>query len=286
LPVIEEINHYQLLKVTNQASQDEIRRSFKKMVLKYHPDVNPDKENREYFKKVVKAYSILKNRETRLHYDQRVLRKNSSGFPFQFDLRPVFNRHKAFAHKIQLFFKGLAEWDESMWKMEKTVPRELMEMPVSELEERLRFSGNVFVRLHAVLALGYKKERKSSALLEEKLETEEARVQKAIIWALSKLKMRKVLSIYSRVFSGLEQDIQMMIINVADQTSGLNNRMLGRFFNHLLMDASEDQCEKILEIFLRRKLLPGVDQLKKLKQHSSLTVKILTEQVANNVRLA
>src|SRR5947209_11193992 len=62
---------YKVLGVSKGASQEEIRRSYRKLARKYHPDANPDDpdvENR--FKEIQHAYEILSNPEKRREYDE------------------------------------------------------------------------------------------------------------------------------------------------------------------------------------------------------------------------
>ena len=63
-------DYYKLLGVTKNASPDEIKKAFRKLAMKYHPDKNnDDKAMEEQFKKVNEAYAVLSDKEKRKQYD-------------------------------------------------------------------------------------------------------------------------------------------------------------------------------------------------------------------------
>ena len=62
---------YEILGVQKNASDDEIKKSYRKLAMKHHPDRNKDdKESERKFKEVSAAYEILKDSEKRSAYDQ------------------------------------------------------------------------------------------------------------------------------------------------------------------------------------------------------------------------
>ncbi len=67
----EEKDYYKILGVDKSASADEIKRAYKKVAIKYHPDRNPgNKEAEDKFKKAAEAYDVLRDPDKRARYDQ------------------------------------------------------------------------------------------------------------------------------------------------------------------------------------------------------------------------
>jgi molecular chaperone DnaJ len=71
MPATSNQDYYKVLGVSRDAKEDEIRKTYRKLARKYHPDLNPgDKASEEKFKKVQEAYDILSDAKKRQVYDQ------------------------------------------------------------------------------------------------------------------------------------------------------------------------------------------------------------------------
>jgi curved DNA-binding protein len=80
-------DYYKLLGIDKKASLDDIKKAYRKLALKYHPDKNPgDSKAEEKFKKISEAYAVLSDPEKRQHYDNF----GSDAFGRQFSEEDIF----------------------------------------------------------------------------------------------------------------------------------------------------------------------------------------------------
>ena len=91
-------DYYDILGVSKTSSSDEIKKAYRKVAIKYHPDKNPDdKAAEEKFKEAAEAYSVLSDSDKRNQYDQlghqRYQQFGSQGQGFQggINVEDIFN---------------------------------------------------------------------------------------------------------------------------------------------------------------------------------------------------
>ena len=95
-------NPYDVLSVSKSASEDEIKRAFRKLAKKYHPDQNKDNPNaKERFSEVSQAYEILSDKNRRAQFDNGEI--DADGNPrFQILVVLVVNILEAVMHQVVL----------------------------------------------------------------------------------------------------------------------------------------------------------------------------------------
>ena len=82
-----ESDYYKILGVEKSASDSEIKKAYRKLAMKYHPDhTKGDKNAEEKFKKISEAYAVLSDKEKRQHYDTY----GSSDFHQRFTQEDIF----------------------------------------------------------------------------------------------------------------------------------------------------------------------------------------------------
>jgi len=104
-------DYYQILGLNKSAGQEEIKKAYRKLAVKYHPDKNPDDASaEEKFKDIAEAYEVLKDPEKRKKYDELGANwKNyqQQGEPegFEGDLNEMFGK-SGFSSFFDMFFGG------------------------------------------------------------------------------------------------------------------------------------------------------------------------------------
>ena len=106
-------DYYKVLGVSRDAKQDEIKRAYRKLARKYHPDVNQETGAEDQFKELGEAYAVLKDPEKRAAYDQ--LGKNWQGGQ-DFEPPPDWGAAKGgFSQSAGANFGGFSDFFESLF---------------------------------------------------------------------------------------------------------------------------------------------------------------------------
>jgi curved DNA-binding protein len=85
-------DHYKTLGINSSATHDEIRRAYRILARRYHPDVNPGKSSEDKFKTISAAYEVLSDPKKRIEYDAEYERVQIASFAEKFSAQ--FKRSK------------------------------------------------------------------------------------------------------------------------------------------------------------------------------------------------
>jgi len=109
-----EDDYYEILGVSRNASEDDIKKAYKKLAIKFHPDKNPNnqQEAETQFKKIAGAYAILSDPVKRKNYDLGIPTNIGEAFGGNFDPFSIFNsffKNQNMDSFINNFFAGQNE---------------------------------------------------------------------------------------------------------------------------------------------------------------------------------
>ena len=115
-------DYYTALELNKNASLDEIRKSFRTLALKYHPDKNKDEGSKEKFMKIVEAYEVLSDANGKKNYDESItIRKSTPKYDFSWTPSADFDKVYSYS-RIKSTYGGGGIWDigekasKAMWK--------------------------------------------------------------------------------------------------------------------------------------------------------------------------
>lgn len=105
------IDLYKILGVSRHASQDDIKKAYRKLAMKYHPDTGSETASAEMFRKVNKAYQILSEPRRRRWYDRRFEYSSSQR------VSRDYHRRRAMAYaRYRYYAQKQARQQKSLWK--------------------------------------------------------------------------------------------------------------------------------------------------------------------------
>lgn len=171
-------NYYKILGISRNATINDIKSSYRKLVMKYHPDVSRTKDTEEMFKLINEAYTVLSNPVLRENYDKKSEETH------------LFN-HSPVVKVVDSIRKGIKVVVNTIHKMleEISYDKTLDKLSNEEILQRLFFSENEYVRVAALKIIRQRKKRSLIPyLLEIKNKPDLAiNIKKQVIQTLSEL---------------------------------------------------------------------------------------------------
>lgn len=138
-------NHYQTLGINSSATLQEIRRAYRILARRYHPDLNPGKSSEEKFKAVATAYSVLSDPALKEQYDIQLesapsgSARSAFGGPYENAQRAYQRARRRFdEEKLKSFGKGRPESEQQARPSPESAPTRA---PSGGLAEQLKIAG-------------------------------------------------------------------------------------------------------------------------------------------------
>ena len=143
---------YEVLGVGATAERNDIRAAYRQLVKRFHPDVRGSRRHPAgVFEEINAAYAVLMDPQKRKEYDEGLASRVVKKRPFLFrEWKPIL----ATFQWLKLLFSG-----KKVARAAGKADPKLLSMPVEELVKRVLYSGNSFVKLHAVRALFAQKKK-------------------------------------------------------------------------------------------------------------------------------
>lgn len=188
------LNYYSILMISENASQKEIKRAYRRCVRLYHPDVSGS-ETAEKFRVVVKAYKVLGDPTERCRYDQvrKMKPKVDAASLIRRDAKAEKTREESWLDLDKHRRDRTSHRREASPRTPSYMVSdpELMSMPVSELLDRVKNSTNRHVRQKAIELLEKRRVTEAVGVLIESVNDPIREVRLASLRALGELRSRR-----------------------------------------------------------------------------------------------
>ncbi len=260
------INYYNVLGISNESNFESIRKSYKELVLKFHPDINHSENANSQFKLVLKAYNTLKNSETKSIYDQE-LKKNSSFFKrinFKYSYKKIKEKKDEIFNKIKLVFKNKFNNDKISnrdYLKDSYVEEHILDMEIDELGERLLYSDNPYVKMHSAMTLGLKGDLRGLFYLEKAIDNEIFDIKKSVVLALGNIRSKKSLHILKKLFFNNDTILRVYIFKSIESLTLGKGYLFDKILNHSLKSPIPELRFYALEIAVKHKKSQNFDSL-------------------------
>jgi len=161
-------DYYKILGVSRSATIKEIKDAYRKLVIKYHPDISRKKETGEMLKEVNEAYTVLSNPKLREEYDKNYkveINNHENGKNVEeFSIRKIIDSIK---NTVKVAIRELQRMID-----EARLDRNIAKLSNEELLQRVAFSENEFVKIAALNIIKMRKRRSTIPYLLQILQSD------------------------------------------------------------------------------------------------------------------
>ncbi|HQM88828.1 MAG TPA: DnaJ domain-containing protein [Exilispira sp.] len=200
-------DYYSILNVTPDSSTEEIKKAYRKLVFKFHPDRNKDPSAIEMFKTISKAFSVLSNSKTRLEYDIAI--------EDQYKIQLFKNNFSDIFIKLDNSVKEkLGDTNKKLIK-EYKIDESTLNLSFAELMQRLFHSSNIYTQQSAAQALIKKDHRIAYSILIRFIKNE--KIEENVMFILKLLAKSYGNMVFADLFSFLlnsSKNVKLTVLNL------------------------------------------------------------------------
>lgn len=289
--VAEQKNLYKILELHESCTTDDIKRSYKRLILQYHPDVNKENDAQTYFMNIVHAYKILSDPIKREEYDKRNLairsEENQEKLSKDEVIRDLNTLSRRFFEKISLTFNTFRrrmishEEDNNERPLPFNVDEGLLQLPFEELAQRFRSSSNKYVRLEALKALVIKYNKRAFPYIKAGIYDISREVRVISIKSLGYLRIRQSAAILQKLFETNSVSTRLIILSAA---ANINTYATQKIILKGCMDEDADVRILALEKLKELKLYHYASEISSLAYDQNQEVRSIAKDILNTIK--
>lgn len=152
-------DYYAILEIEPPVSEQEIKNTYRKQCIKWHPDKNPDKDTTSIMQNIIEAYIFLKDEEGRKRYDQTyfkfkketIEKQNSSSYNNQKEE----SAKKQYEYEYDFSDEVLKKWMSNAKEQAKKIKAEVIDEFKGATVESVKSIANYFLYMFLPMLVGF-----------------------------------------------------------------------------------------------------------------------------------
>lgn len=226
------IDFYKILGVTPASNTNDIKKSYRRLVLKYHPDVSDVKNSEEHFKLIVKAFNVLSNPDKKKEYDKHY--KVISPFP-KLKEKKRAKKKKKFVWLPKIFNRLIINF--KIFRSEPSngkknadeffiIDEQLEKISPTEFIHKFYHSNNKYVRAEALKCLVIQAGKKCYKEIEKGLTDISKEVKLTAIRAVGYLNIRHFIKPLYKLYKKSGREVRQAIIEGLSKIDSQKSRQI------------------------------------------------------------
>jgi curved DNA-binding protein CbpA len=247
------VNYYRILGVEPECNFDEIKRVYRRLVLKFHPDVSEADDAEEKFKEIVEAFKILSDPRAKQEYDKKyrvvspfpdIIKKAGAAKKIIFKLPKIFSK---LALKIKLIYakdENKSHLDKDFFNIEDALLRGIT---AEELKDKFYNSDNKYVRMQALKCIVSKDGVGSFKEVEQALKDISKEVKLIGVRAVGYLNIRQLVKKLYHLYKKSGREVRKVIVL---SLSAMESSKAKHFIEEACFDEDDDVKKEALKALI------------------------------------